>query len=371
MRYIDIVSSLSWEQERTSIYGKNKNDVECALETQSPDIEDFKALVSPAAEPYIEKMALKSRELTLKRFGKTIQLYVPVYLSNICENACVYCGFNCKNTIKRKVLNETEILREIEVIKSYGYEHILLVTGESKMVGFDYLKNAIRLIKPHFSLVSIEVQPLEEGEYKELVDMGLHTVYLYQETYHKNNYKLYHPSGKKSDFYHRLDTYERMGRAGVYKMGLGALLGLEDWRTEAFFIALHLKYLQRTYWKTKFSVSLPRLRPHQGQFNPNVNITDKELIQLLCAYRLFDEDVELSLSTRERQELRDNALPLGVTSLSAGSRTEPGGYANPSSSLKQFETSDNRPPKEIMEMIKQKGYEAVWKDWDMSLQSYA
>lgn len=367
--FIDIINSLDWEEQTKSIYNKTKNDVINALNLSSRNIEDFKALISPAAEPYLEEMAGLSHELTQKRFGKIIQLYLPLYLSNECTNYCVYCGFNHNNKIERKTLTEDEILKEVKAIKDFGYEHILLVTGEHpQKAGFDYLKKVIDLIKPYFSLISIEVQPLEEKEYASLVESGLNTVYIYQETYNKKNYKKYHPKGKKSDFEYRLATVEKQARAGVHKIGLGVLLGLEDWRTDSLYTAMHLKYLEKTFWKTKYSLSFPRLRPHTGIFEPSYNISDKQLVQLICAYRIFDEEVEISLSTRESENFRNNTMKLGVTSMSAGSSTEPGGYSLHSKALKQFETDDNRKPAEISQMIKKNGYEAVWKDWDSFMQ---
>ena len=331
-------------------------------------MEDFKSLLSPAAIPYLEQMAKLSRQLTLKRFGKTIQLYIPLYLSNVCENECLYCGYNRANAIKRITLTDEEILKEIEIIKSFGFRHILLVTGESRYAGVEYLNHVLQLIRSHFSLISIEVQPLEQKEYELLISSGLNSVYLYQETYNRIHYKNYHLFGKKTDFDFRLDTYERLGRSGVHKIGLGVLLGLEDWRTDSFFTALHLKYLQKRYWKTKYSVSFPRLRPHSGNFEPNCTMTERELLQLICAYRIFDEDVELSLSTRESEKFRNHAFTLGITAMSAGSKTEPGGYAIHSNALKQFEPDDNRSPAEIKELILSQGYEAVWKDWDVYMQ---
>jgi 2-iminoacetate synthase len=189
---------------------------------------------------------------------------------------------------------------------------------------------------------------------------------VYQETYHRDEYKKHHPKGKKSNFNYRLATQDRLGQAGIYKMGLGVLIGLEDWRTDSFFCALHLDYLEKTYWQTKYSISFPRLRPFSGGLEPKVEMTDRELVQLICAYRIFDEEVELSMSTRESEKFRDNILKLGITTFSAGSKTEPGGYANDEEALEQFEISDERSPKAVAEMIKKQGYEPVWKDWDVS-----
>jgi len=369
MNFADIIQQYKWDEVTASIYAKTDKDVENALKKQKLDLEDFKALVSPAAAPFLEQLAVRSRYATQKRFGKTIQMYIPLYLSNECTNHCTYCGFNHENDIDRLTLSEEQILEEVKAIKKFGYEHILLVTGESrKHCSLDYIKRAIEIIKPYFSLISLEVQPLEMEEYKELVELGVHTVYVYQETYHKDRYKLYHPKGKKSNYDYRLLTQDRLGQAGIYKVGIGFLIGLEDWRTEAFFTALHLKYLSKTYWKTKFSISFPRLRPHVGNFNPDYPINDKELVQLLTAYRAFDEEVELSISVRESIKMRDNLISLGATSMSAGSKTDPGGYSSKEVHLEQFEVHDNRTPEEFAEVIRSKGYEPVWKDWDYSLQ---
>ena len=356
-----------WETATKSIYGKTAADVERALSKSSRDLEDFKALISPAAAPYLEQMAQLSQKLTLQRFGKTIQLFLPMYLSNECQNICTYCGFSLDNPIPRKTLTDEEILAEVKVIKSLGYDHILLVTGEANnTVGMDYFKHALGLIRPHFSNISIEVQPLDQDEYGELIPFGLNTVLVYQETYREETYKVHHPKGKKSNFHYRLDTPDRLGRAGVHKIGLGALIGLEDWRTDTFFTALHLDYLERTYWKTKYSVSFPRLRPCAGMAELKSVITDKELVQLICAFRIFDQELELSLSTREEEVFRDNVFQLGITSMSAGSKTDPGGYASTANALEQFEISDERTPNEVADMIRSKGYEVVWKDWDVA-----
>jgi len=362
----EIFDQHNWRDIKKSIYSKTAIDVQRALSKDKRDLEDFKALISPAAMPYLEQMAQLSHQLTQKRFGKTIQMYVPMYLSNECQNICTYCGFSLDNPMKRRTLNGAEILKEVEVIKKIGYDHILLVTGEAnKIVGVDYFQKAMKIIRPHFSHISMEVQPLEQVDYELLMKEGLNTVLVYQETYHQEDYKLHHPKGKKSNFYYRLDTPDRLGRAGVHKIGLGVLIGLEDWRTDSFFNALHLDYLEKTYWRTKYSVSFPRLRPFSGGLEPKVVINEKELVQLICAYRIFNEEIELSLSTRESEKFRNNVIKLGITSISADSKTNPGGYAVESESLEQFEINDHRSTAEIREMIQAQGYEPVWKDWDM------
>ena len=356
-----------WDSLENEIYRFTSKDVETVLRKPKIELDDFKVLISPSAKPFLEEMAQRSHALTKKRFGNTIQMYIPMYLSNECQNICTYCGFSMTNKIRRKTLSDAEILQEVAHIKKLGYDHILLVTGEAnKTVGVSYLKHAIDLIRSEFSNITIEVQPLDQHEYEQLIDAGLYSVLVYQETYHKATYKTHHPKGKKSNFDYRLDTPDRLGRAGIHKIGIGALFGLEDWRVDSFYTALHLKYLQKTYWKTKYSISFPRLRPHQGDVQPKVEMTDSDLVQLICAYRLLDEDVELSMSTRENEVFRNNIIKLGITSISAESKTNPGGYAVEPQSLEQFEISDERSTDEIKEMIQSQGYEVVWKDWDRS-----
>lgn len=350
-----------------TIYEASTSDVEAALQKSKRNINDFAALISPAAEPFLEQMAFASNKITQKRFGKTIQLYIPLYLSNFCSNSCSYCGFNSTNKIDRLKLSDEEILQEVRIIKEMGFDHVLLVTGESdSKAGFEYIKNAVSLVKPFFASVSAEVQPLSSEEYSELKFLGLHSVYIYQETYNKTEYCNYHKFGKKSDFNWRLTTPERLGNAGIFKIGLGVLLGLEDWRTDSYYLALHLQYLEKKFWKTKYSISFPRLRPAAGIIEPKVAITDRELVQLICAYRLLNEEVELSISTREKPSFRNNIIKLGVTAISAGAKTNPGGYNNSSGSLEQFSVADNRHPQEVANEITAAGYEPVWKDWDKS-----
>ncbi len=364
----DIFETYNWDDVKAGIYAKTSIDVEKALFAHKRTLEDFKALISPAAAPYLEQMAYISQQVTLKRFGKVIQMYVPLYLSNECNNICTYCGFSYDNKVKRKTLSPMEIMQEVAVIKDMGYEHVLLVTGEeNQTVHVDYFKKVLELIRPHFAHISMEVQPLDIEDYQQLTPYGLNTVLVYQETYHQEDYKNHHPKGKKSNFKYRLDTPDRLGQAGIHKMGLGVLIGLEDWRTDSFFTALHLNYLEKRYWQSKYSLSFPRLRPFSGGLEPKVEMKDRELVQLICAYRLFNEEVELSISTRESPAFRNNIIRLGITSISAGSKTNPGGYAVEPESLEQFEISDERSPAEISEVIRAQGYEPVWKDWDSCL----
>jgi 2-iminoacetate synthase len=361
-----------WD-EVSRLFGQvTVQDVESLLErVQRPSPErleprDFITLLSPAAAQFLEPMAQFSRDLTRQRFGRAMQLYAPLYLSNECANTCTYCGFSQELKIERKTLTDAEILAEARILKDMGYDHVLLVTGEApKTVGVPYLAHAMDLLRPLFSQISIEVQPLETEEYSTLMEHGLSAVLVYQETYHRETYKLHHPGGKKSIFDWRLATPDRLGAAHIPKIGLGCLLGLEEWRVDAFFVALHLHYLERSHWRSRFSLSFPRLRPHAGGIPVKSPMSDRELVQLICAYRIFNPEVELSLSTRESERFRDHVCQLGITSMSAGSRTNPGGYAAGSdSSLEQFEISDERSPAQIAAMLEQQGFQPVWKDWD-------
>ena len=366
MSFTEIYLQHDWDKIKEQIYSKKSQQVEAALNKSGPrNLDDLMALLSPAAGPYLECMAKLSHELTRKRFGNTLQMYIPLYLSNKCSNNCVYCGFRNENRIKRVTLTEDQILNEIKIIKSYGFEHILLVTGESnRTAGIDYFEKVLLLIRPYFSHISMEVQPMNQDDYSRLTRLGLNTVLIYQETYGKH-YPEFHPGGMKSDFSYRLETPDRLGAAGVHKIGLGCLLGLDDWRTDSWFTGLHVNYLERKYWKTRYSISFPRLRPATGIIEPRVIVSDRDLVQLICAYRIFNENLELSLSTREAEKFRNNAIKIGITSISAGSKTEPGGYSSETRELEQFEVNDGRTPAEIAEMIIRQGYEPVWKDWDI------
>lgn len=366
MSFREIYDQFDWDIIKRRIYEKSSRDVESALKKSGiRDLDDFMALLSPAADPYLEDMANLSNSLTRKRFGNTMQLYIPLYLSNKCSNNCTYCGFRRKNRIKRITLNEEQILDEVKIIKSHGFDHVLLVTGESdSSAGIDYFEKVLKLVRPYFSHISMEVQPMKREDYSRLRELGLNTVLIYQETYGKD-YPDFHPEGMKSDFYYRLETPDRLGEAGVHKIGLGCLLGLDDWRTDSWFVGLHVNYLEKRYWRTRYSISFPRLRPATGIIEPRVTVSDRNLVQLICAYRIFNENLELSLSTREAEKFRNNAVKLGITSISAGSKTEPGGYSAQTEELEQFEINDNRTPNEVAMMIMSQGYEPVWKDWDI------
>jgi 2-iminoacetate synthase len=327
-------------------------------------LDDLQALLSPAARPFLEEMAQMSHRLTVERFGRTMQLYAPMYLSNVCANVCSYCGFSAQNRIPRKVLNDAEILADAEVLKAHGFDHVLLVTGESGRVGHAYLANALRVLRERFSSLSIEVQPLDREEYASLAAEGLSAVLVYQETYDPLVYPRHHLSGPKADMAYRLTTPDRLGAAGVKKIGLGALFGLSDWRADAWFVGLHLRYLEKTYWRTRYSISFPRLRPHEGGESAVTPFDERDLVQAVSAFRLFSQEVELPLSTRESEAFRNQAFRLGFTAMSAGSRTNPGGYASAPDSLEQFEIDDARSPEAVAAFLRRNDYEPVWKDWD-------
>jgi 2-iminoacetate synthase len=361
----------TWQQHdfgavSRSITGKTATDVRRALSRVGAGLglDDLAALLSPAAAPFLEEMARASHRLTVERFGRTMQLYAPMYLTNICANICTYCGFSMENKIPRKALNDAEILAEAAALKELGFDHVLLVTGEANRYGTAYFKRALELLRSHFSSLTIEVQPLDESGYAELVEAGLSSVLVYQETYDAATYPKHHRKGPKADMPYRLETPDRLGRAGVKKIGLGGLYGLADWRAESWFVGLHLRYLEKHYWRTRYSISFPRLRPHEGKDIEVLPFSERDLVQAACAFRLFSQEVELSLSTRESAAFRNHAFRLGFTSMSAGSRTNPGGYASAPDSLEQFAIDDERSPAEVAAFLRSQGYEPVWKDWD-------
>lgn len=376
MTFYDEVQKYDWEEIRAAIYATTDEQASQAISKRESgarlEMSDFMALISPAGEKYLERIAAQSASITRRRFGYTMQIYTPLYLANYCSNGCVYCGFSANNKIKRSVLDSEHIERECLAIKVHPFQHILLVTGESDHhSGVKYLGEAINQIKRHFEQVSIEVQPMDTEDYRYLMERGLYSVAVYQETYNEKRYGVYHPRGKKSNYRYRLETPDRLGDAGVYKISIGALLGLEDWRTEAFFVALHMRYLEGKYWKSKLSLSFPRLRPFVGEgFQPNSIVDERNLLHLMTSYRLMSEDVEISLSTRERPYFRDHVMKLGVTTISAGSKTTPGGYSDyeATKELEQFAVNDDRSVDEIIDKVRESGMEPVWKDWSLFLQ---
>ena len=364
--FSDELSNYDWNDIGRQIMSMRAADVEAALGKENLTVEDFMALISPAAAPYLEPMARLSRHYTRQRFGKTISMYIPMYITNSCTNSCVYCGFNRHNKFPRVILTPEQIEDECRAIRALGpFDNLLLVTGENPhAAGTDYIEQALQVCRPYFNNLSIEVMPLPAEDYLRLTRSGLNGVVCFQETYNRANYKKYHPAGMKSNFEWRLNGFDRMGMAGVHKIGMGVLIGLEDWRTDVTMMARHLQYLRKRYWRTRYSVNFPRMRPSEGHFQPNVEMSDRELAQLTFAFRLFDHDVDISFSTRERPKFRNNIATLGATSMSAGSKTDPGGYRTYPQSLEQFAVSDERTPDRVAADLRSAGCEVVWKDWD-------
>ena len=358
----------SWHDWQLQSRNFTLEQVHSALAKPRLALSDLQALLSPAALPLLPVLAAKAQQLTRQRFGHNVQFYAPLYLSNLCANECTYCGFSLSQKVKRRTLNLAEIEQECRAIKALGIEQVLLVTGEhERKVGIDYFCFVLPLVRRYFSSVQLEVQPLTSAEYAMLKSLGVDAVMLYQETYNAAAYQQYHLKGKKSDIRWRLGAPDRVGQAGIDKIGLGILLGLSDWRTDAILLAQHLQYLQKQYWQSRFSLSVPRIRPCSGGITVNNAISDKELIQLICAFRLFAPELEISLSTRESAEFRQHVVPLAITSVSAGSKTQPGGYSVEPQNLEQFSIDDNRSPQQVARALIEQGLQPVWKDWDSFL----
>jgi 2-iminoacetate synthase len=366
-----------------------------ALGKSKLSLADFACLISPAASELLELMGNRAHVLALQRFGKVIRLFAPLYLSNECINNCKYCGFSRDNPILRVTLTVDDVLREAQALHEQGFRNILLVAGEHpKFVSGGYLKDCVSALHEAWPSISLEVGPMETNQYQPLVEAGADGLVVYQETYERGIYHEMHTAGPKRNFDWRLETPERAYTAGFRRIGIGALYGLADWRFEALSVAAHADYLLRNCWKAYLTISLPRLRPCAGEFQPLTHMTDRDLAQLVCAFRLMFPDVGLVLSTREPAKLRDGLIPLGITMMSAGSHTEPGGYtgagkeklhhtqrgrivelgasewASAESDLHatgQFEIADERSPGEVAELIRRLGYEPVWKDWDAAL----
>ena len=366
--FYDEIQKISWDETTEKIYSKTETDVKRALGKQRCDIDDFMAMISPAAAPFLEQMAFLSRKYTMERFGKTVSMFIPLYITNSCTNSCVYCGFHIQNKMARTILTEEQIENEYKAIKKIApFENILLVTGENPAkADVNYIARALDIAKKYFSNLKIEVMHLSTEDYEMLTHHGMNGVICFQETYNEKNYKLYHPKGMKSKFDWRVNGFDRMGMAGVHSIGMGVLIGLEkEFRTDITMMAYHLRYLEKHYWKTKYSVNFPRMRPAENEgFQPNVIMTDKQLAQVTFAMRIFDHDVDISYSTREPANIRNNMARLGVTTMSAQSKTNPGGYYTYPQALDQFTVNDERKAQEIISSLKSLGLEPVWKDWD-------
>ena len=365
MSFFHLLEHLDWDGCAAAIRSCTAGDVEAALAAPVLSETGLMALLSPAAVPSMEAMAQRAHSLTRQRFGRVVGLFAPLYLSNECTNSCVYCGFKVTNRVCRMTLTIDQAEAEARFLHSQGFRHLLLVSGESPgVVTLDYLQGVVQRLRPLFASIAIEIYPMETGEYRTLAASGVDGLVVYQETYNRERYSEVHPAGRKRDFKWRLETPERGGEAGFRRLGIGALLGLSDWRTEAFVLARHARYLLKHFWRSHLTVSFPRLQPAAGGYQPEHPVGDAALVQIMTALRLFLPDAGLILSTRENPVLREHLLPLGVTAMSAGSRTDPGGYAQKEHGEEQFRIADERPAKEIADLLRRTGYEPVWKDWD-------
>jgi 2-iminoacetate synthase len=388
--------SLPIEQLVKRSLGTSRDSAKASISKSRLTLEDFGNLISPASGECLEELSRRSQEVTQQRFGKVMRLFAPLYLSNECINNCKYCGFSRDNPILRVTLTVEEVLREARALLAQGFRNLLLVSGEHpKFVSNGYIAECVRALHEEVPSLSLEIGPMETEDYVPLVQAGAEGLVVYQETYDRTIYAEVHTAGPKRDFEWRLETPERAYAAGFRRLGIGALYGLGDWRLEALSLAAHADYLLRKCWKAQLTISLPRLRPCAGEFEPPTRISDRELAQLVCAFRLTFPDAGLVLSTREPAKLRDGLIPIGITMLSAGSHTEPGGYtgagrtsvhhtqrgrivelgasewadsaSGTTTATGQFEIADERAPHEVADLIRKLGYEPVWKDWDGAL----
>jgi len=397
MSFIGEFDGLPLDDLRTQAEESSAAQAGESLAKTALSLRDFACLISPAAGGILEEMGRRSQALTRRRFGKVIRFFAPLYLSNECINNCQYCGFSRDNPIVRVTLSVPEVLEEARALRRLGFRNILLVAGEHpKFVSHSYLVECVRALHAEWPGISLELGPMDAAQYSALVRAGADGLVVYQETYDRAIYAAMHTSGPKRDFQWRLETPERAYAAGFRRLGLGALFGLGDWRREALSVAAHALFLLRHCWKAQLTISLPRLRPCAGEFQPLTRMEDRELAQLLCAFRLLLPDAGLVLSTREPARLRDGLIPLGITMISAGSHTEPGGYTGAgrdkthrtergrfvalakgasewsdapgaTNATVQFEIADTRSPDTVAARVRQLGYDPVWKDWDAAL----
>nr|MBP3725007.1 2-iminoacetate synthase ThiH [Campylobacter sp.] len=355
-----------WENADFSKF--DSNDVLAAISKDKKDLNDLKALLSPAAAPFLEQIAKAAKIQKEKYFGKNIYLFTPIYIANFCDNHCIYCGYNTKNKIKRQKLNLSEIKFELENIARSGFSEILLLTGESEInSSLQYIADACRIAKQYFSNVGIEIYPLNSDQYAYLHSCGVDFVTVFQETYNPNKYEKIHLAGNKRIFPYRLNTQERAIMGGMRGVAFGALLGLDDWRKDALCTALHASLIQNKYPHAEISISCPRLRPivNNGKINPK-DVGERELLQIICAYRLFLPYAGITLSTRESARFRDNAIKLGITKVSAGVSTgigEHGGKNKTDQGDAQFEINDSRSINEIKDAIKRANLTPVMNDY--------
>ncbi len=391
MSFSQALKQWSADSVSAAIEHSTADDVRRALKTRHPSEADLMALLSPAALPFLEEMVAKAQGLALRHFGRTIQLFTPLYLANHCTNQCRYCGFNARNDIERVQLSMPQIEEEGKAIASSGLRQLLLLTGDAPRVStVGYIADAARVLRPNFPSIGVEVYSMETEEYAELVAAGVESFTMFQETYNSELYAYLHPAGPKRNFTYRLDAPERACKGGMRSIGLGALLGLDEWRRDAFFTVMHGAWLLRHYPATDISFSVPRMRPHTGEFQPKTVVSDRELVQIIAGYRLYLPMAGITVSSRESAFLRDNLIGLGVTRMSAGVSTAVGGHAaarveelaaegsaplelsevsgeNPDiadAGPSQFEISDDRSVDEMVTVIQSRGYQPIFKDWE-------
>lgn len=351
------------------IASRGEDDLSRALTATQLSTTDLAALLSPLADDLLPALAGRARAITQQRFGRVIQIYAPLYLSNYCTNRCLYCGFSAENRIRRRCLTLSEVEEEALILKDRGINHLLLVSGEAPTVmGVEFIEAVALRLKDRFASLSIEIQPLAEAEYARLFAAGITSVAVYQETYDPALYQQLHLSGRKADYGYRLATPARAAAAGMREVGIGALLGLGDWRVEGLALGLHLDWLRKRFWRTGLTVSFPRIRPAEGGFQALTPVSERNLSQLIFSLRLFDHNVGLLLSTREEARYRNGMVGLGPTRYSAGSCTSPGGYLHGEESDEQFAVDDQRTIAEVCAAIHGQGFDPVRKDWDSSFQ---
>mgnify|MGYP000529494582 CR=1 FL=1 len=373
MSFIDHFVRLPLSGLRTSSLGTDYAEARRVIALNEFSLKDFACLISPASSGLLEELARKSSFITKRRHGKTIRLFAPLYLSNECINNCSYCGFSRDNSILRATLSVDAAVKEAQVLKLQGFRNILLVAGEHpKFISNGYVNECVKKLHQLIPGISLELGPLDVAQYRALSKNGAEGLVAYQETYDRNAYMTFHTAGPKKNFDWRLQTPERAYAAGFRRLGIGALFGLSDWRAEAIALAAHAQWLLKHCWKAQITVSMPRIRPCAGNFEPIDQMSDRDLTQLICALRLFLPDVGIILSTRESTALRNGLIPLGVTHMSAGSHTSPGGYSametpEEKQATGQFNIADNRAPDEVAKQIELLGLEPVWKDWDSAL----
>ncbi|TGL61691.1 2-iminoacetate synthase ThiH [Leptospira sarikeiensis] len=366
--YTELFDRISFSEAKERVLSKSKSDCEQALHSsylgKPLQFEEYLSLISPVASTYLEEMAELALSWTKKRFGNTISLYMPMYLSNECRSSCVYCGFSFENKIPRKTLNESEIRSESEVLYKKGIRHVLILTGEDySITNLEYLRSSVQILREYFDSISIEIYPMDREKYENLIEEGVEGLVVYQETYDPKNYSKYHLRGMKKNMRYRLDAPDRGGLAGFRRIGVGALLGLSDPYGEMFRLGEHAHYLSKKYWRTTIQISLPRMRPAEGEFDKTIFVSDREYVRFLFALRLFLPDSGLVQSTRESVGMRDHLSGMPITHMSVESRTDPGGYSG-GEELKQFEIEDTRKIGEFTQMLREKGLDPVFKDFD-------